>query len=70
MLYIIGFLLFAFVVIAVVSYLIDHSPSGWEDENGFHTSTETAPQLSRSINQFKPNIELSFGKVAGSLPLR
>ena len=36
MLYIIGFFLFAFVVISVLFYLIEHSPSGWEDENGFH----------------------------------
>ena len=45
MMYLIGYLLFSFVLIGILFYLIEHSPSGWEDENGFHTDAEPAPQL-------------------------
>jgi hypothetical protein len=44
MFYIIAYLLFSFVVIGIVFYLIEHSPSGWEDENGFHIDP-TPPHL-------------------------
>ena len=49
MLYVIGYLLFSFVFIGVLFYLIQHSPSGWEDESGFHIveqQKQLAPQLS------------------------
>jgi len=36
MLYILSYLLFSSVIIGVIFYLINNSPSGWEDENGFH----------------------------------
>ena len=49
MLYIISYLLFSFVFIGILFYLIEHSPSGWENESGFHTvkqQKQHAPQLS------------------------
>ena len=51
MLYIISYLLFSFVFICILFYLIEHSPSGWEDESGFYTNPvkqqkQQAPQLS------------------------
>ena len=61
MLYVIGYFLFSFVIIGIVFYIIEHSPSGWEDENGFHASAEPAPQLNNSINQHASNIEIIFG---------
>jgi hypothetical protein len=64
MMFVIGFLLFAFVVIGISFYLIEHSPSGWEDENGFHISTEPAPQLTHRIIQHTPDTGLVFGNIA------
>ena len=61
MLYVIGYFLFSFVIIGIVFYIIEHSPSGWEDENGFHASSEPAPQLNNRVNQHAPNIEIIFG---------
>jgi hypothetical protein len=61
MLYVIGYFLFSFVIIGIVFYLIEHSPSGWEDESGFHVSSEPAPQLNNRVNQHAPNIEIIFG---------
>lgn len=51
MLYVMIFLLFSFVFIGILFYLIEHSPSGWEDESGFHANPvqkqkQQAPQLS------------------------
>ena len=49
MLYIISYLLFSFVFICILFYLIEHSPSGWENESGFHTvkqQKQHVPQLS------------------------
>ena len=62
MMFVIGFLLFAFVVIGITFYLIEHSPTGWEDENGFHI--EPAPQLNHRVIQHTPNSELVFGNIA------
>jgi hypothetical protein len=45
MLYVIGYLLVSVVFVGILFYLIDHSPSGFEDENGFHFNPERAPQL-------------------------
>jgi hypothetical protein len=39
MLYLISYIFFSFVFIGILFYLIEHSPSGWEDESGFHTSS-------------------------------
>ena len=64
MMFVIGFLLFAFVVIGISFYLIEHSPSGWEDESGFHISTESAPQLTHRIIKHTPGAELVFGNIA------
>jgi len=63
MLYVIGYFLFSFVVIGIVFYLIEHSPSGWEDESGFHISSEPAPKLNNPVNQHAPNVEIIFGNV-------
>ena len=51
MFYVIIYLLFSLVFIAILFYLIEHSPSGWEDESGFHTDPvekqkQQVPQLS------------------------
>ena len=60
--FVIGFLLFAFAVIGITFYLIEHSPSGWEDENGFHI--EPAPQLTHHVSLQSPDTELVFGNIA------
>jgi hypothetical protein len=70
MMYIIGLFLFSLLVTGIMFYLIEHSPSGFEDENGFHLSPEQAPHYSNAVGQRTPQIELSFGKIAGSVPLR
>jgi hypothetical protein len=62
MMFVIGFLLFALVVIGITFYLIEHSPSGWEDENGFHIEPE--PQLTHRVSKHAPNAELVFGNIA------
>ena len=49
MLYVIGYFLFSFIFIGISFYLIQHSPSGWEDESGFHAveqQKQQVPQLS------------------------
>jgi hypothetical protein len=37
MLFVIGYILFSIILISIFFHLIEHAPSGWEDENGFHT---------------------------------
>lgn len=59
MMFVIGFLSFAFVVISIVFYLIEHSPSGWEDENGFHI--EPVSQMTHRVSRHVPDAELLFG---------
>jgi hypothetical protein len=44
-----NYFLFSFVLIGILFYLIQHSPSGWEDESGFRfveKQKQQAPQLS------------------------
>ena len=62
MMFVIGYLLFAFVVIGITFYLIEHSPSGWEDENGFHI--EPVPQLTHRVSKHAPNPDHVFGNIA------
>ena len=38
MLYVISYLLISFVFICILFYLIEQSPSDWEDESGFHAN--------------------------------
>jgi len=45
MLYVMGYFLVSFVITGIIFFLIQHSPSGWEDENGFHASSKPAPQM-------------------------
>jgi hypothetical protein len=37
---IIPYLLASFVFIGILFYVIKHSPSGWEDERGFHVAAK------------------------------
>ena len=62
LMFVIGFLSFAFAVIGVTFYLIEHSPSGWEDENGFHF--EPKPQLTHRLSKNDPDADLVFGNIA------
>ena len=36
MLFVIAYVLISFVLISILFYIIEHSPSGMEDESGFH----------------------------------
>jgi hypothetical protein len=60
--FVIGFLLFAFVVMGISFYLIEHSPSGWEDENGFHI--KSVSKLTPRVSRHAPNADLVFGNIA------
>ena len=61
MLYIIGYLLVSFVFVGIIFFLIEHSPSGWEDEKGFHLSPELAPHLNNSVSRHTSYTEIAFG---------
>lgn len=61
MLYVIAYLLVSVVIVGIIFYMIERSPAGWEDENGFHLIPEPAPELKKSVSQNSPNIELVFG---------
>jgi len=45
MMFIIGYLLLSVVIITIAFSLVEKSPSGWEDANGFHLSSKPAPQM-------------------------
>ena len=62
--FVIGFLLFAFFVLVITYFLIENSPSGYEDENGFHLSPEPDVQLTHRVIKHTPNAELVFGNIA------
>jgi hypothetical protein len=64
MMFVIGFLLFAFVVVGIAFYLIEHSPAGYEDEYGFHIEPVPESQLTHRLINHVPNTELVFGNIA------
>jgi len=45
MMFIIGYLLLSVVIITIAFFLVEKSPSGYEDENGFHINSKPAPQI-------------------------
>jgi len=45
MLYVMGYFIVSCVITGIIFLLIQHSPAGWEDENGFHVSSKPAPQM-------------------------
>ncbi len=61
MLYVIGYFLISVVILGILFRLIEHAPSGWEDENGFHISTEPAHQLNKAVKRHARNTDVIFG---------
>jgi hypothetical protein len=45
MLYVMGYFLVSSVITGIIFLLIQHSPSGYEDENGFNINSKPAPQM-------------------------
>jgi hypothetical protein len=62
--FVIGFLLFAFFVFVITFFLIENSPSGYEDENGFHLSPEPEAQLTHRLVKHTPDSNIVFGNIA------
>jgi hypothetical protein len=63
MLFAIVYLLFSLVFMFILFHLIEHAPTGWEDESGFHAAPKAAPILNNPVNQHTPNTEIIFGNV-------
>jgi len=61
MLYIIGYLLFSILLIGIAFHIIEHSPTGWEDENGFHAFAEPAPKLKKPVIQHSSYFDIFLG---------
>jgi hypothetical protein len=69
MMFVIGYLLVCLVLASVILFLIDRSPAGWEDENGFHPDIVKQQQQkarSQTISISKSFENLYHSPVAGS----
>lgn len=61
MMFVIGYFLLSVVIAGIIFLFIEHSPSGFEDETGFHLNPESAPQLKHSVKQYQPYSDFVFG---------